>query len=210
MRHYMLPLVLVSINASCASDVNEESASDLLEHLGYQVEPLTLRGSVEAGGDIMSFDGTAQEIEAQIRHVKRDFSWKDFHSDRPAREESILSQRYMKTQTLCHVQGLPSGDKTALEAAKEWLHQLNYGITADAQTCRRIWCDQGAALWLCNDNLVWKEENSVDLEGLVNLILEEESCKDSDNPNKVQGQTFALDYNYNVLFAGKEECPIPA
>lgn len=47
----------------------------------------------------------------------------------------------------------------------------------------------------------------MDLAGLVNLILEEESCKDSDNPNKVQGQVFAIDYNYNVLFAGKEDCP---
>lgn len=107
------------------------------------------------------------------------------------------------------MQGLPSGDTSALEAAKEWLDQLHFGITASAQTCQRIWCDKGAALWLCNDNLSWKEENSVDLAGLANLILEKESCRDSDNPNKVQGQAFAMQYNYNVLFAGKEECPLP-
>lgn len=69
MRYYVVLLALASTTAIYASDVNEDGASDLLEHLGYQVEPLTLRGAIEAGGDIMSFDGTAQVSRPRFRNT---------------------------------------------------------------------------------------------------------------------------------------------
>ncbi|EMR61299.1 hypothetical protein UCREL1_11774 [Eutypa lata UCREL1] len=214
MRLYMVLIALAFIIAVFGSDatqvnevseVNEDAIVNILGQQGYKIAPFTLQGSLKTGGDVVSFNGTLQEIDAQARRIKRDFTWEDFHSEKPTEADTIQPRwRPVENKTLCHVQHLKSGPKSALEAAQMWLMNYSFWFQVSAQTCERVWCELGGDLWLCNDNLGWSEFYSVEMKNLTDSILSNEDCADRDDPNKMQGQVFQLERNYNVLFNGND------
>ncbi|RYP34037.1 hypothetical protein DL767_004479 [Monosporascus sp. MG133] len=153
----------------------------------YTVVPLVIRGTIEAGGDVLTFSGTIQEIEARILERKPDFGWADFKQFRhPAvgRREGRNDRRDWD---------FPPASRTAVEVMRDdfagRLRAFPILVSGGGQ-CVRAGCHQDAAVWLCNDYLGAKERLGFRLAGLLDHILDNEECEVQGHPDLVQGQAF--------------------
>ncbi|KAI0106556.1 hypothetical protein F4776DRAFT_645720 [Hypoxylon sp. NC0597] len=174
---------------------------------GRRVLPLTMRGIVEPGGTEQAFNGTIQEIEAQIRSINPSFSWEDF---RPStRNPSRSPRRRSPVKVLCHVQNLPSAPREGVQDIQDWLSDpaIAVEVEVSAQSCNKFSCQKNAAIWFCNDNLQAIEEVTLTLGVGVSEILNEEKCQDPGNSNLIQGQAFdSNNYDFNVII-NRDICP---
>ncbi|KAL7622725.1 hypothetical protein AAE478_006403 [Parahypoxylon ruwenzoriense] len=168
---------------------------------GYTVAPLGLRGAIEPNGIERTFEGIIQDIEVQIRSIKADFLWVDFRPTK--RSFPNLPRKRNLSKVLCHVQSLPPAPRSAVEASRDWLNSLATELSAPAQQCAQLSCTQGAAIWLCNDEVEWIQQNSITLADRVNAILNEPGCETNGDSGLVQGQAFD-GAGWNVIVNGAQ------
>ncbi|RYP91945.1 hypothetical protein DL770_001919 [Monosporascus sp. CRB-9-2] len=161
----------------------------------YTVVPLVVRGTIEPGGDVLSFSGTIQEIEAQILKRKPDFEWADFKQFRPP---AVLRREGRNDRRVWDV---PPASRAAVEVMRDdfasKLRAFPIPVSSGGQ-CVRAGCHQDAAVWLCNDYLGAKERLGFSLAGLLDQILNNEECEVQGRPDLVQGQAFDGD-EFNVI-----------
>ncbi|KAI1653830.1 hypothetical protein F4813DRAFT_240868 [Daldinia decipiens] len=167
------------------------------------VAPLIIEGVVDSDGIKKTFNGTIQEIDMQIRNLNPDFSWEHFQS--MTRRQDKPPRKRITEKVLCHVQNLPPASRVAIEKSRDWLNSLATGLSVDAQRCTKFSCMENAAVWFCNDNLWWIQQNSITLADHINDILDEPDCAISGNDNLIQGQAFdGGDYN---IIVNADQCP---
>ncbi|OTA54750.1 hypothetical protein K449DRAFT_453879 [Hypoxylon sp. EC38] len=174
---------------------------------GRRVLPLTIRGVVEPDGTEQVFNGTIQEIEAQIHSINPSFSWEDFQPSMRTFFKSPGKRSLVKV--LCHVQNLPSASREAVEEIQNWLNDPSIAVEVQvsAQSCNKFSCKKNAAVWFCNDNLEAIQEVTLTLGAGVGQILDDKECQDPGNSNLIQGQAFdSNDYDFNIIVNG-DECP---
>ncbi|RYO81393.1 hypothetical protein DL766_001798 [Monosporascus sp. MC13-8B] len=203
MRHgntlllWLMAIADVGAGASIGwNNFHEEGPKTPRHFVGrYTVAPLAMRGTIEAGGDVLDFSGTIQEIEAQILKHKPDFEWADFKQFRhPAvrRREGRNDRRGWD---------LPPANRKAVEAMRDdfasRLRAFPIPVSGGGQ-CVRAGCHQDAAVWLCNDYLGWKERLEFRLADLLDHVLNNEECEVQGHPDLVQGQAFDGE-EFNVL-----------
>ncbi|KAI1641986.1 uncharacterized protein F4817DRAFT_354287 [Daldinia loculata] len=170
---------------------------------GLTVAPLVIEGVVDSDGIKKTFNGTIQEIDIQIRNLNPDFSWEHFQSMTRRQDKPLRKRRTEKV--LCHVQNLPPASRVAIEKNRDWLNSLATGLSVDAQRCTKFSCIENAAVWFCNDNLWWIQQNSITLADHIDDILGELDCSISGNDNLIQGQAFDGD-DYNII-VNADQCP---
>ncbi|KAI0853073.1 hypothetical protein F5Y00DRAFT_257726 [Daldinia vernicosa] len=176
---------------------------------GLTVAPLVIEGVVDSDGIKKTFNGTIQEIDMQIRNINPDFSWEHFQpvtrrQDKPLESQPLRRRRTEKV--LCHVQNLPPASKAAIEKNRDWLNSLATELSVDAQRCTKFSCMENAAVWFCNDNLWWIQQNSITLADHIDDILGEQACAISGDDNLIQGQAFDGD-DYNIIVNADDQCP---
>ncbi|RYP09632.1 hypothetical protein DL764_001174 [Monosporascus ibericus] len=195
MRHgdtlllWLMTIANVCTGASIGwSNSHEEGAKTPRHFAGrYTVVPLVIRGTIQPGGDVLSFSGTIQEIEAQILRRKPDFEWTDFKQSRhPA-------VRRREGRNHRQVWDFPPANRKAVEVMRDdfasKLSTFPIPVSGGGQ-CVRAGCYQDAAVWLCSDYLGAKERLWFSLAGLLEHILNNEDCEVQGHPDLVQGQAF--------------------
>ncbi|KAI1808793.1 hypothetical protein F4811DRAFT_548370 [Daldinia bambusicola] len=170
---------------------------------GLAVAQLRIRGVVDPDAMEKTFNGTIQEIDMQIRNLNPDFSWGHFQ---PATRRQYKPLKKRITQkVLCHVQNLPPASRAAVEKNRDWLNSLATELSVDAQRCTKFSCIENAAVWFCNDNLQWIQQNSITIADHINSILAKSDCAASGNDNFIQGQAFDGG-GYNII-VNADNCP---
>ncbi|OTB10204.1 hypothetical protein K445DRAFT_309720 [Daldinia sp. EC12] len=170
---------------------------------GLIVAPLIIQGVVGSDAVEKTFNGTIQEIETQIRNLNPDFTWEDFL--RVTRHELKQLRKRRTEKVLCHVQNLPPASRAAIEKNRDWLNSLATELSVDAQRCTKFSCIENAAVWFCNDNLQWIQQNSITIADHIDNILDEPDCVTSGNDNLIQGQAFDGG-GYNII-VNADQCP---
>ncbi|KAI1406996.1 hypothetical protein F5Y13DRAFT_195841 [Hypoxylon sp. FL1857] len=195
MKHYTLAFLGLAATSVCADMIDGYEVFN-----GRKVVPLTMRGIVEPGGTEQVFNGTIQQIDAQIRNISPNFSWKDFQPSvrslpRPRRKRSG------DVKVLCHVQNLRSAPRNDIVAIQNWLNDENQAteLPVSGQSCTKFSCQGNAAFWFCNDNLGWIQKPTLTLGELLNEIVEDKECQDPGNSDFIQGQAFSQGGSYNVI-----------
>ncbi|OTB00990.1 hypothetical protein M426DRAFT_266765 [Hypoxylon sp. CI-4A] len=174
--------------------------------LNRTVVPLVLRGAIEPGGHEKTFNGTLQEIDSQIRSINPDFSWNQFQpSEESNNEYGHVLPRQNTVKVLCFVQNLWPANKTLIEEVRDWLKDLSTALPVSAQSCVEISCQEGVAVWHCNDNLEWIQTNSYNIASAIDAILADPDCTIAGRDNLVQGQAFDK-ANYNVIVNQDDAC----
>ncbi|KAI0383419.1 hypothetical protein F5Y04DRAFT_279124 [Hypomontagnella monticulosa] len=163
---------------------------------GRTVAPFVIRGIIDSSGIEKTFNGTIQEIDAQIRSLNPDFSWERF-------QPSAQGTRSVSTQFKRQKLNLPPAPRKGIESTRDWLNNLASSLSVSAQQCTKFSCTGNTALWFCNDNLGWIGRNSIVLATHVDSILNEPGCTTSGNNDLIQGQSFDLD-NYNIIINGDQ------
>ncbi|KAI1211475.1 uncharacterized protein F4807DRAFT_390568 [Annulohypoxylon truncatum] len=200
-----LGLIALGIYAALASDSehDEVPSSDIEFFNGRRVAPLMIRGVIEPGGAERSFNGTIEEIESQIRGINPTFSWKEF---RPSKRNVVESPRKRQlSKILCHVQNLQPAPRDGIDALVNWLNQIASELPVDGNRCTKYSCQKNAALWFCNDNPWWIQQNSITLANYVTAIADDTDCETSGNKDLIQGQAFDTG-GFNVIING-DNCP---
>ncbi|KAI8965209.1 hypothetical protein F5Y11DRAFT_313303 [Daldinia sp. FL1419] len=209
MKHYLLgcfSLMALGLHADPMGESRLDGAKLPRAEMfnGLAVAPLTIRGVVDSDGTEKTFNGTIQEIDMQIRDLNPSFSWESFQSATRRQYETVEKRRTEKV--LCHVQNLPPASRTAIEKNRDWLNSIATEMSVDAQRCSKFSCMDNAAVWFCNDNLWWIQQNSITLADHVGMILGEPDCETSSNHNMIQGQAFDGD-GYNIIVNADKSCP---
>ncbi|KAI1466266.1 uncharacterized protein F4812DRAFT_436578 [Daldinia caldariorum] len=167
---------------------------------GLAVAPLRIRRVVDSDAAEKTFNGTIQEIDIQIRRLNPDFSWG--HSQLATRRQH---KKRRTEKVLCHVQNLPPASRAAVEKNRDWLSSLATELSVDAQRCTKFSCIENAAVWFCNDNLQWIQQNSITIADHIDSILAKSDCATSGNDNFIQGQAFDGS-SYNII-VNADHCP---
>ncbi|KAK8079396.1 hypothetical protein PG997_007214 [Apiospora hydei] len=112
------------------------------------ISKMIWRGQIEAGRPEMSFNGTVQEVVAQIRLIKPDF---------PAglNTSTPLPNKDDGHEVQCGVGGSGTADVTYINDGINYLHGIpgNCGVSAgNPGTCARISCSYNSGIWLCSEN----------------------------------------------------------
>ncbi|KAI0160134.1 hypothetical protein GGR57DRAFT_456477 [Xylariaceae sp. FL1272] len=107
---------------------------------------------------------------------------------------SNVDALFRRDEPLCHVQGFTSAPTDALPYIDTWLQDnVLAGLTVSAGTCRQLWCERGAALWICNDGSSWQSINTWEVKGYLYTCMD--PCHDADNAEMGQCQLFVGDWN---------------
>ncbi|KAI1502665.1 hypothetical protein F5X99DRAFT_407741 [Biscogniauxia marginata] len=172
---------------------------------GYRVVPLHWTGIIEEGGDNLTFQGTIQEIEAEIQKSKPEFSWKTAFKDRiDSRDPSGLDIRNKNSEFFCTVGG--DGKATTLAIGVNSMSLIYAGgicgVGPGPRVCARISCEYDGAIWLCNDNTWPIAPQCGYLATYADDIVN--TCGMGESFGEVQGQEFDTD-NYNVA-VGHAQC----
>ncbi|KAI1259708.1 hypothetical protein F5Y18DRAFT_408557 [Xylariaceae sp. FL1019] len=111
---------------------------------------------------------------------------------------------------LCHVQNFPSAP---IKVLKEEAYSELYGngtveVIVSIGFCRQVWCNHGAAVWVCNDNdLGYFEGSIIRIADLMNTCID--PCHDADNDDMGQCQLFVSDSSnpsWNIIVKGDNNC----
>ncbi|KAK6819471.1 hypothetical protein PG987_015954 [Apiospora arundinis] len=110
------------------------------------------RGQIEAGGPEMTFNGTVQEVVAQIHKIKPDFP-----AGLNVSRSTPLPNDDDGHAVDCYVGGRGTATVSVILDGIKYLHGLpgNCGVSAGNQgynTCARISCSYNSAIWLCSDH----------------------------------------------------------
>ncbi|KAI1398571.1 hypothetical protein F4819DRAFT_502199 [Hypoxylon fuscum] len=116
---------------------------------GYEIRPMTWKGAIEKSGPEMSFDGTIQDVTAQIRSIKPGFSWANLTNEEGGEP---VSKRGYKGQRIRNVGG--RANTCPIQSGADNLRDMkgNCQVDAGPSVCSRLSCVQHAAVWLCNDD----------------------------------------------------------
>ncbi|CAJ2504521.1 Uu.00g119150.m01.CDS01 [Anthostomella pinea] len=160
---------------------------------GYTIQPMTWRGVIEKDGPEMAFNGTIQQVEAQIQAMKPGFTWQALRRDLGMPQTSL--QKRSKDKIYCDIGGDLSVPNGPLTVHVEWAHdalQANTGTCAvdgGPKVCSRVACSSNAGVWLCNDSTDRIEPKCHDLASYVQDIIGR--CnKDSHGHKTTRGQEF--------------------
>ncbi|KAK8092370.1 uncharacterized protein PG998_014855 [Apiospora kogelbergensis] len=115
------------------------------------ISPMYWRGQIEAGGPEMTFNGTIQEVVAQIRKIKPDFpSGLEIPTSGPQAKDDDPHE------VDCWVGGGGPATVIYIKQGIQYLRSIpgNCGVSAGDQgynTCARISCSYDSGIWLCSD-----------------------------------------------------------
>ncbi|KAI0602989.1 hypothetical protein F4775DRAFT_587522 [Biscogniauxia sp. FL1348] len=172
---------------------------------GYRAVPLHWSGAIEQDGNVLSFNGTIQEIEAEIQESRPGFSWKTAFEQRMDNSElSNLQSRDKEDKFFCDIGG--DGEASTLSIGVGSM-ALGYaggscGIGPGPYVCARLSCAYDGGIWLCNDNAWGISPSCGYLATYADDILGK--CGPVKVFGGVQGQEFDSD-NYNVA-VGHAKC----
>ncbi|KAK7928368.1 hypothetical protein PG985_005366 [Apiospora marii] len=114
------------------------------------VSKMIWRGQIEEGGPEMNFNGTIQEVVAQIKQIKPDFSL-----NRTSSASDHLSGKNDGHEVDCWTGGSGTADVNYINDGIDYLHGIsgNCGVSAgNAGTCARISCSYNSGIWLCSND----------------------------------------------------------
>ncbi|KAI1371133.1 hypothetical protein F4677DRAFT_450701 [Hypoxylon crocopeplum] len=199
LRLIHLGLIATYVYANSNGDsTHNDAVSPTMEFInGRRVEPLTVRGTIEPGGVEMTFKGTIQEIDKQIRNLNLNFSWQQFWPSKPDVSKLLNSKRTI-SKFRCHVQGLKPAKRDAIETNRDSLKNATVLLIANPGKCTTISCLANARVTFCNDSMLLAQKNSTTLAPHLDLILNSLDCATPGDNNLLQGQVFDTE-KFNII-----------
>ncbi|KAI0122898.1 hypothetical protein BJ170DRAFT_698056 [Xylariales sp. AK1849] len=179
-------------------------ASNALPFPGYTEAPSQWTGSIEAGGGKMHFNGTVQEVEKQIRAIKRDFSWNHWTDLTSRNPDAYVSPDPKLGKPDCSVGGSDWVPFSQFDEGLDYLRKLSgdcHGVTGPNK-CGRLSCSWNAGIWFCNDN-----DHEIHVSWLAVIHAADTiyyGCRDQAMVTQIHGQVFHAD-GWNVIL-GKAPC----
>ncbi|KAI3337255.1 hypothetical protein HD806DRAFT_32528 [Xylariaceae sp. AK1471] len=179
---------------------------------GYRLVPMMWMGVIEAGEENMSFEGTIQEVIAEVQRLKPDFSWQTAFGSQD--NGLVLRNRDVEddNQLICNVGGggkvpMSDGWTAAIDLSRK---STTYALGPGPRTCSQASCEKSVGIWLCND----QQEAIVMSSWTVANYAGEILTRCADSSQLIQGQVFdsndhyeqqGIHNQYNVLL-GKWDC----
>ncbi|KAI0838175.1 hypothetical protein F5Y06DRAFT_296716 [Hypoxylon sp. FL0890] len=197
-------LIFVASIVVAAAAHSWRARSILLD--GYNIKPMTWRGSVKEGGPEMTFHGTIEEVAAQIRATEPPLTWSYIRDQHRA-----IRKRAEVPNITCDAVDMNSGAplSQAWKIRDNLVHAPGTcGVEGGPGVCSRISCSGHAAAWLCNDNLSCIHPKCSDLAAHIDEIVDE--CQETNTGHShrhgktVSGQV-ANDDDYRVI-VGYDDC----
>ncbi|KAK0740133.1 hypothetical protein B0T18DRAFT_393017 [Schizothecium vesticola] len=168
---------------------------------GYRLADMTWTGVVEKGGPAMSFVGTVQSVENQVKEINS--SWTIYNQwNAPQQEKrSEVSKRY-PTDLLCDVPNFSAADSSPVKEGVKYLRGLGGGCGVGARSCVRVSCSWNGAIHLCNNNDHSISPSCSYLGDLADTIVTKCLNKESNCRTGPRGQGQQWDNeNFNVIVA---------
>lgn len=107
-----------------SQDVSSNASSSLFNLPdGYTLVPLSMKGSIEPGGEVMTFNGTVNDIMSQIQAIKNDFKWDDFLPTTPTTRRH--KSKRTKSHIICKIPDWPSGSRASLLYGYDYLKKIH-------------------------------------------------------------------------------------
>ncbi|KAI2465296.1 hypothetical protein F4781DRAFT_410017 [Annulohypoxylon bovei var. microspora] len=170
---------------------------------GYTAVPLSMKGSIEPGGEVMTFNGTVNDIMSQIQTIKHDFKWDDFHptTSFPRRHVS----KRTKSHIICKIPHSFAGSRVNLLYGYDYLKNIHQPceVSGGPSKCAMLWCLTGTSIWMCNDNTDTITRDCGDMASYVLDIIGDVDCitQWSGGGALIQGQEFDTD-GFNIIAGG--------
>ncbi|OTB05154.1 hypothetical protein M426DRAFT_320211 [Hypoxylon sp. CI-4A] len=199
-------LVGTLASSAVATDVSDVPVDRSALPDGYTIVPFSMKGSIEPGGELMTFNGTVTDIFEQIRNIKPDFQWNDFNSTITPSPAGHVSRR-TKDHILCNIPFHKPGSRFGLLLGYDYLTKLHHDCQVDGgpKVCAAMWCCGGNSIYFCNDNMDPISRDCGYLASYVLDIVANEDCVSGKNGMLVQGQEFDTD-GFNIV-AGADGDP---
>ncbi|KAI5924871.1 hypothetical protein F4810DRAFT_718689 [Camillea tinctor] len=199
MAQYVLYLLIIGLTMEYGIVISTgvQTHNALLD--GYSVVPLHWSGAIEKDDEILSFNGTIQEIEAKIQESNPGFSWKmSFEQRAGNREVSNIQDRDQNGNIVCDVGSDGRASTLSIGVGSMALKYAagTCGIGPGPRVCTQISCAYDGGIWLCNDNAWGIDLSCNDIAAYVDNIIDQ--CGTDQGHGDVQGQEFDTE-NYNVI-----------
>ncbi|KAI1439681.1 hypothetical protein F5Y02DRAFT_412060 [Annulohypoxylon stygium] len=204
MKAFVSVLVGAVAASVAATDVSSNASSSLFNLPdGYTLVPLSMKGSIEPGGEVMTFNGTVNDIMSQIQAIKNDFKWDDFLPTTPTTRRH--KSKRTKSHIICKIPDWPSGSRASLLYGYDYLKKIHQPceVAGGPRKCAMLWCLAGTSIFMCNDNTDTVTRDCGDLASYVLDIIGDLDCIMlwSGSNALIQGQEFDTD-GFNIIAGG--------
>ncbi|KAI1103631.1 hypothetical protein F4804DRAFT_333064 [Jackrogersella minutella] len=189
---FLVGAVIVGVKATVDEPI-------ITTHLpeGYTAVPFSMKGAIEPGGEVMTFNGTVTDIFEQIQSIKPDFEWDHFQPATPSSGRN--------SHIDCRVPGQIDGWRVMFINGYDYLKRINQpcGVSGGPRKCAMLWCFIGNSIWMCNDNTDEISRDCGDMASYVWDILGDMDCVGGTPGfnSRVIGQAWDTD-GFNIIVGG--------
>ncbi|CAJ2501124.1 Uu.00g039770.m01.CDS01 [Anthostomella pinea] len=188
------------VGSANAVPKTSERGLDSILPAGYKALPMKWTGPIEQRGENMTFQGSIQEIEAQIQALNPGFKFAQAQAPPTHTTRTPIQKRDLYTPT--HESPTPTPTVPA--------HTCNTGGTGPVDAIAAVYAqDLNSAIFWCNNNAQQKVVPADHIAELADMLRW--ACADEDS-GMVRGQLFdfqnGVDQRMNVLI-GYSDCNVP-